>query len=240
MSTRGTQARLRAALGRAGLILRGGFHPEPADGVPALPDGSPARTLMLVGNAGPEMWRAFRAARLALAGRHPLDGWLKPLLREIATEVGAHPIFPSDGPPYAPMQRWAMRAEAVHVSPLGILIHPEFGLWHAYRAAFAFAGRLRLAPRQARPSPCESCAEKPCLTGCPVDAFRSDGFALDDCVGHVAGPRGSDCLGGGCLARRACPVGTAYGYAPPQARFHMAQFLRSQGEEPPSDPTEAA
>lgn len=233
MPTRGTEARLGKALARAGLILRGGFHPGPADGVPMLPDGRPARTLLLVGNAGPEMWRAFRAARPTLAGDHPLDGWLRPLLREIAADAGAHPIFPSDGPPYAPMQRWARRAEPVHVSPLGILIHPEFGLWHAYRAAFALAGRLRLAPRRDSPSPCESCAEKPCLTGCPVDAFRPHGFALGDCVRHVAGPRGGACLGQGCQARRACPVGVAYRYAPPQARFHMAQFLKAQGEEPP-------
>jgi len=30
---------------------------------------------------------------------------------------------------------------------------------------------------------------------------------------------------GGCLARRACPVGPAHGYGETQARFHMAAFL---------------
>jgi hypothetical protein len=32
-------------------------------------------------------------------------------------------------------------------------------------------------------------------------------------------------VGGGCLARRACPVGQAHVYGPAQARFHMAAFL---------------
>src|SRR4030095_137820 len=49
--------------------------------------------------------------------------------------------------------RWAMRAEAVAPSPLGILIHPDYGLWHAYRGALAFAERLALPPRGARPLP---------------------------------------------------------------------------------------
>ena len=45
-------------LANHGLIVRGGFHPTPADGVP----GDPA-TLVLVGNVGPAMWQAFEAAR---------------------------------------------------------------------------------------------------------------------------------------------------------------------------------
>ena len=44
-----------------------------------------------------------------------------------------------------------MRAEAVAPSPLGILIHPDYGLWHAYRGALAFAERLAL-PRARGPA----------------------------------------------------------------------------------------
>jgi hypothetical protein len=36
---------------------------------------------------------------------------------------------------------------------------------------------------------------------------------------------------GGCLARRACPVGTDYAYDPRQAAFHMTAFLAAR---PPS------
>ena len=57
----------------------------------------------------------------------------------LARSVGAMALYPFDGPPYRPFQRWAMRAEPVAPSPLGLFIHPEYGLWHAYRAALVFA-----------------------------------------------------------------------------------------------------
>ena len=41
-------------------------------------------------------------------------------------------------------------------SPLGILIHPEFGLWHALRGALLFRDRLELPAIEARPSPCDA------------------------------------------------------------------------------------
>jgi hypothetical protein len=121
-----------------------------------------------------------------------------------------------------------MRAEAVAPSPLGILIHPDYGLWHAYRGALAFADRLALPPRVERPRPCDSCAGRPCLFACPVGAFSEQGYDVPACTGHISGPAGVPCMGGGCLARRACPVGPAYGYAAAQARFHMAAFLSAR------------
>ena len=53
--------------------------------------------------------------------------------------------------------RWAQRAEPLHPSPLGVLIHPVHGLWHAYRGALAFAEPIELPPRADLPSPCASC-----------------------------------------------------------------------------------
>ncbi|MDJ0948670.1 MAG: hypothetical protein QNJ94_07095 [Alphaproteobacteria bacterium] len=216
--------RLAAALRPAGLTIRGGFHPERRDRVPAFADGTPAGTVVMIGNAGPAMWQAFSAAGPDVGADHPLDGWLEPLLRAAAAAVGAEPVFPKDGPPYPPFPQWAQRAEPVHVSPLGILIHPEYGLWHAYRAAFLFTETLALPPADTRPSPCLSCADKPCLGACPVAAFGADGFDAAACAGHIEAPAGRDCVDGGCLARRACPVGRDYLYAPPQARFHMEKF----------------
>jgi hypothetical protein len=127
-----------------------------------------------------------------------------------------------------PFQRWAMRAEAVHPSPIGMLIHPLFGLWHAYRAALAWPEGLDLPARPALASPCETCAEKPCLSTCPVGAFSRRGYDVPSCVRHLDTPAGADCMGEGCRARRACPVGRDYRYAPVQAEFHMLPF-RSNG-----------
>ncbi len=209
-----------------GLHLRGGFHPEAEDGVPALPDGRMPATLVLVGNVGSSLWTAFSRSPEAEDGAsHPLNRWTQRVVSQIAAEVGASALFPFGGPPYLPFQRWAMRAEPVAASPLGIHIHPDDGLWHAYRGALAFADRLALPPRVERPRPCDSCADRPCLSTCPVGAFTGRGYDVPACIGHIAGPAGTACLGGGCLARRACPVGADFAYDAAQGRFHMAAFL---------------
>ena len=50
------------SLAELGLIARGAFHPTDDDCVPALAGGLPAATVIIVGNAGPDWWRAFSAA----------------------------------------------------------------------------------------------------------------------------------------------------------------------------------
>ncbi len=225
--------RAKDAVGETGLTVLGGFHPEPADRVPGGP-----KTLILAGNAGPDMWAAFAGATTAEERReaeNPLDDWTRRILEKVAEALGARALFPFAGPPYLPFQRWALLAGGVHVSPIGPLIHPEYGLWHAYRGALAFTERLDLPEPPGGPSPCESCADKPCLDACPVGAFgpREDPEApapydVPACVGHIASPEGKDCLTGGCLARRACPVGKDYVYGPEQAEFHMTRFLKAQ------------
>ncbi|MEK9646664.1 MAG: hypothetical protein VW547_14090, partial [Alphaproteobacteria bacterium] len=107
------------------------------------------------------------------------------------------------------------------------LIHPEYGLWHVYRAAFLFAADVALPPRAETPSPCDGCVRKPCLTACPADAFRPDRFDAPACAGHVESADGAACRDRGCLARRACPVGRDYLYPPEQQAFHTAAMVRA-------------
>lgn len=217
------------AVAPAGLIVRGGFHAESADGVPPLPDGRAAATVVLIGNAGAAMWDAFQASDPGPGPeqRNPLDSWLKPQIEAVAASVGAHPIFPNEGPPYPPIQDWARRAEPVHRSPIGLMIHPRFGLWHVYRAALCFAERLEVPPRADIASPCETCEDKPCLQVCPADAFGPTAFDAEACLAHVEGAAGGACREGGCMARRACPVGRDYLYPRPAQAFHTAAFMRA-------------
>ena len=197
--------------------------------VPAQPDGRESLTLVLVGNLGGSLWPAFRAAPEARDGRpDPLNRWCARMIGGLAAELGGLALYPSDGPPYRPFLSWARRAEPVHASPLGLLIHPDHGLWHAYRGAIALAEDLAPQPPAARPSPCESCAGKPCLAACPAGAFTAAGYDVDACAGHLAAPAGADCLDLGCRARRACPVGRGRHFGPAQARFHMEAFLAAR------------
>ena len=232
-------ASLSAAASRHGLLVRGGFRPTAEDGVPVLPDGRNVGTLVLLGNAGPAMWRAFRADPGLSRPGNPLDAWTRRVVEDIARGAGAQPLFPFGGPPYLPFQRWAMRAESVHPSPLGILIHPDYGLWHAYRAALAFAETIDLPNRDERPSPCQTCDARPCLSACPVGAFDGASYAVRTCAAHLDSEAGDTCLTGGCRARDACPVGATWRYDSEQVRFHMAAFHAARrpasmpGEAPP-------
>lgn len=232
-----TLADLAAALRDRGLALRGAFHPDAARDAIRLPDGRSAGTLALAGQAGPGLWARFGRERRDEPD--PLDAWAARALAAVADATGAHVVLPQEGPPFAPFQQWARRAEPVFPSPLGILIHPEYGLWHAYRGALLFAERLAADP-QTTPigvdpeSPCATCAAQPCLSACPVGAYappRPDGAVRYDdalCAGHVASPAGAACREGGCLARQACPVGRVHAYGADQQRFHLAAFLAAR------------
>jgi hypothetical protein len=188
-------------------------------------DGREVGTLVLVGVIGGGCWDAFQAAAESCQWPDPLDRWSRRVVTELAAELGAEALFPFGGPPSLPFLRWARRAEAVYPSPIGPLIHPDYGLWHAYRGALAFAQRIGLPPADQRPRPCDTCADQPCLATCPVGAFSDRGYDVPACIGHIGADRGGDCLGAGCLARRACPVGVTYHYAPAQMGFHMRAFL---------------
>ncbi len=223
-----------AALSEVGLAARGAFHPEAEDGVPALPDGRPVATLVLAGNVGPNMFQAFSAARDGWTaeddGGHPLDHWSRLVLTKASQRFGGSPdcvpIYSFDGPPYHPFQRWARKSEAVHPSPLGPFIHPDYGLWQAYRGSLAFAENFAVPPRDERPNPCATCRDRPCMSTCPVEAHSGKGLDLLTCVRHMDGPDGEDCIQRGCQARRACPVSPEFLYRPEQANFHMDSFTR--------------
>jgi hypothetical protein len=212
------------AVRRVGMFCRGGFVLGTED---QLPD---AAAIVMIGNAGPDFWR-YAEPNMTASG-DPLDDWTRRALGPIAETFGARPLFPFDGPPFYPFQQWARRAEPVHPSPVGTLIHPEFGLWHAYRAAFALPKTIELPRRADIASPCDGCPERPCLHTCPVDAFGAASYDVPACVGHIETPEGADCLEIGCRARRACPVGARYLYPPAQSRMHMVSFAAAQRAAP--------
>lgn len=224
-----------------GLEPRGWLAPEDIS-APRLKSGMAAKAICLVGHGGGGFWPVFQAWHAMHPGiADPLDAWSKAVIEPIAALLGGEAVFPSDKP-WHPFQQWAMAAEGLQPSPLGLLIHPEYGLWHGYRGAILFdetrgdvAASLSAqgqgpdvfgqAPEGLQSHPCEACADKPCLSACPVDAFSTTGFAVANCRAFVRTPAGLDgCMDSGCLARDACPVGRAYRYGADQIRFHMAAF----------------
>ena len=217
---------IRAALAPHGIFLRGIVHFD-GNG-PDMTAGGRVQTVILLGNVGGSIWPAFSRWR---TGRNhdvddPLDTWSVELIRPLAEQLGGQAWFPSEKP-WQPFQQWAMRAEGLQASPLGVLIHPEYGLWHGYRGAIGFVERVGKASVPFDRHPCDHCPDKPCLTTCPVDAVQFTKFDVTSCRSHIHAPEGrAGCMMSGCLARNACPVGAAYRYPLAQLQFHMATLRR--------------
>jgi ferredoxin len=216
---------LSAVLAENGLILRGGFNFDAGEDAPDGLSGARAQAVVLVGQAGASTWPYFSRWHESQPEdlADPLDTWSRQVTGAAAEKFAARAVGPNDKP-YLPFQQWAMRAERLKPSPLGILMHPRYGLWHAFRGALLFENEISFPAAETPVHPCDACVDKPCLKSCPVDAYSPDGFAYRACLAHVRGSRGDSCRVGGCLDRNACPHGVHYRYPQDMQAFHMKAF----------------
>lgn len=214
---------IRAALSPHGIFMRGVLHFD-GDG-PGMRGGR-ARTVVLLGNIGGSIWRPFSEWRARQPHiLHPLDAWSAETIRPVAEAASGAAWFPSERP-WQPFQQWAIRAEGLKPSPLGILIHPDYGLWHGYRGAIGFLDHVEHPATVSRPHPCHHCPDKPCLNSCPADAVTAERFDIAACRTYLGCEGEGTCMLSGCLARNACPVGAEHRYPAEQLRFHMDALSR--------------
>lgn len=219
--TRTDLASVESLAAASHLAVLGGFHPNDDDGCPA-----GTGTLLLIGPSEPGFWAHVTAtAEWRDGAADPLDRWSKRVLGEIAGALPGQAIFPSDGPPYPPFYRWALRTGRVWASPVRLLVHDRAGLWVSFRGALALPGRIDL-PAPPRAAPCDTCTGRPCLTACPAGALTGEGYEVPSCHAFLDSAAGQDCLSFGCRVRRACPLSHAYGRLPEQSAYHMRLFHR--------------
>ena len=216
------------ALQKYGLFVRGVTTLSAAEiETYRFPKSKPA--LVLVGNIGSSYWPVFSQSPEFLDGEaHPLDRWSRRVAEAIAAELPVEPVYPFEGPPYYPFQQWAHRAEALEQSPVGVMIHPDYGLWHSYRFALLGADFEVNQTQSPGESPCINCDAKPCLHRCPVDAFDSNGYDVDRCANYLQQTPQAECHSTGCLARYACPIAPELSYAAAQGQFHLQAFLNAR------------
>ena len=216
-----------SAITQTGLVPRGAFLLSDEDRRGAL---ASVRAIVLAGMAGRDGWSAFVASPEAADGAdHPLDRWSRRVIEGLARDLGALALFPFGGPPFWPFQQWARRSEPVHPSPIGLLIHPRYGLWHSYRGALGFREALDVPELAAAPSPCELLPRTLVLEYMPRRRVLSAAATMSPPAPAIWRARaGEDCMDAGCRARRACPVGAAHAYGPDQASFTMRAFLRAR------------
>ncbi|MGZ2256299.1 ferredoxin [Roseobacter sp. A03A-229] len=180
--------------------------------------------LVMIG-ATAELWPVFTASAEYRDGRaDPLDRWSKRVIGALAAQVGARTAYPSDGPPYLPFIAWALQTGRFFQSPTGMMVHDTAGLMISIRGALLFdTPLLTEAPTQT--SPCDSCADTPCVSACPVGALSAEeAYDVPRCKGFLETTEGADCMTQGCRVRRACPVSAQFDRPPAQSAFHMRAF----------------
>ncbi|MGI3168887.1 ferredoxin [Pseudooceanicola sp. C21-150M6] len=188
-----------------------------------LPPGTAC--LLLLSPDEPAFWPAFtQSPEFRDGAPDPMDRWSRRIAGSLARDIGAHPLFPFGGPPHHNFVDWARASERAFASPLGMLVHPQTGLWLSFRAALALPHPVKELPAPVS-SPCDSCTTRPCLSACPVSAFGPDGYDTRACRTFLQQPGGNDCMSHGCLARRACPRGRNHGRFSAHSAYHMHHFL---------------
>ena len=223
-------ADLEARLGAFGLHLRGVLRLDAEEAELLQVEVGSDVSIALVGNIGSSYWPVFSQSIGYQDGQpDSLDRWSRRVAGQVAEAFRARAIYPFEGPPYYPFLQWARRADALSQSPLGLMIHPQYGLWHSYRFGLLIS-QSHLPDQQniSVESPCRKCAAQPCLHSCPVDAFSAKAYDVGRCAAYLKQTRDARCHQQGCLARLGCPIGEAYQYEPAQHRFHLSAFLNAR------------
>ena len=222
---------LRESLAIYGLVIFGGLEVSSSECAKDNEEFIGKKSL-LIGNAGSSMWRKFSMSNEYADGkRDSMNRWAKRILDEITQTLGARVVYPFDEP-YWPFQQLAQKAAGVQASPLGILIHPKFGLWHAFHGLIIFDEahefmiqiNTLIEQREVLIHPCDACEDKPCLSACPVGAFAGERLDVKNCFTHLDKDETPHCMKRGCQARGACPIAKESQYDEAQIQFHMKSY----------------
>ena len=195
---------------------------------------------LAVGSAGQPFWDAVTASPEWKAETdHPVDTFTHRAITEVLAAEAAKMkkpearitcVFDADAPNFVVL--WTERFPRIAQSDLGMMIHPEYGLWMGARAHVLLPGfhetlenadSTKGLKKQPHFDPCTSCSDKPCLSACPVEAFPAPKtFEFQACAAHLmSNPR---CFSTGCDARAACPYGQSWQLPPDQAQYHQSRF----------------
>ncbi|MDJ0956589.1 MAG: hypothetical protein QNI91_07020 [Arenicellales bacterium] len=183
-------------------------------------------SLILIGHSGNMMWR--RLHEQADKGRDPVDEfsvfYAKLFVEKYLDGCAYVVLYPGELP--IPLQQLGELAGWQHRSPLGLGINKVSGPWFGYRAALLVGIKLPAMVDLPGESPCEQCADKPCITTCPANALSASRLPnVSACVDYRLQKR-SPCAQQ-CIARLACPVGSEFRYCDEQINYFYGRSLDS-------------
>ena len=200
-----------------------------------------ARSIVVLGNGGGAFWAAFKRHAARNPGwwerENPLDDFTREVVaREVVAPLReaalhhtiVHPFM--DGGPTLNFVELGKAAGIAGPSILGVVVHPVFGPWIAFRAALL----LDVAPDVLIDAlgeafgfdPCPGCVPRSCIAACPAGAVSFPaGWDVPKCLTHRVEVE-PDCAGR-CHARVGCVLGPEHRYADDELAYHQMRALRA-------------
>jgi hypothetical protein len=111
-------------------------------------------------------------------------------------------------------------------SILGVVVHPTYGPWIAFRAALLLDVMLDMTGAAHGFDPCPGCVPRSCISACPVGAVSFPaGWDVPKCLTHRVEAE-PDCAGR-CHARVGCVLGPEHRYPDDELAYHQMRALRA-------------
>jgi len=194
-----------------------------------------AKSIVVIANGGVTLWVALQRHAQHNRGwwkrEHPLDDFTRAIVeKEIAPvlrQAGARStiIFPfMNGTATLNFIELGKVAGLAGPSILGVVVHPKFGPWIAFRAAI-LVDELIDAPGEAGGfDPCPTCTERSCIAACPAAAVAfPSGWDIPRCLAYRIESE-PDCTPR-CHARVACVLGPHHLYPEEELAYHQKRAL---------------
>jgi epoxyqueuosine reductase len=198
---------------------------------------SDARSIVVIGNGGGAFWSAFKRHlddhRGWMTRDSPLDDFTRLAIEGIIDGVLAEsPVvrtvvypFVNNGSTLNFMEL-GKAAGLSGPSILGVMVHPIYGPWIAFRAAILIDQPLDAPAEALGFDPCPSCAARTCIPACPANTVSfPKGWDITACMIHRVEVE-PDCVPR-CHARAGCVIGPEHRYPDDELAYHQMRALRS-------------
>ncbi len=194
------------------------------------------RSIVVIGNGGADFWRCYKAHAARNPGWYERNNPLDDFTREVVEKEIVMPIqtagvrcitvypFGSAGPTLNFMQL-ATLAGLAGPSIIGVVVHPVFGPWIAFRAALLLDREIDRPGNAIGFDPCPTCSARSCINACPAAAVSfPSGWNIPKCLAHRVEAH-PDCADR-CHARVACVLGPDQRYPDDELAYHQMRALR--------------
>ena len=185
------------------------------------------KQLLVFGHGGKDMWQAVQQSSF-LHVSNPIDsfsiGVVQNYFKQELPSSNYHLLYP--GPiQNIPLQALGKLAGWHHASPFRIGINADYGSWYAYRVVAVADTALTPTTVMDGASPCQSCADKPCIPACPANALQAGDLLLQQCMDYRL-QHDSRCKSQ-CISRLSCPVSTEHRYSSEQVAYHYNLSMKT-------------